>query len=198
MEHPAKTDRTRARLNSSAPRRPRVCFVCFMCVYLISKKIRFEGRRPLKPVFRKKRAGKNGRGKAPALPVPCAKNPWLWYGRSGQVFRLRHVGLQGRPAGRFTFPDSSIQWQQRSRAAMFPASGSAPLPSRRRVRRGISPLFLCSAAGPARGHPESQRALSYPIEAVLSILFPRKWGNKKERGLPLSYTPSARPNAARR
>ncbi len=69
-----------------------------MC-YHISQKIRFEGRRPPSTALAQavEKAGRKTRpGIGPALPVPCAKNPWLWYGLSGQVFRLRHQ--TGRPA----------------------------------------------------------------------------------------------------
>ena len=68
--------------------------VCVSCLFpLISKKFRFEGRRPppnaLAQVFGGRQENKAG-DSLPALPVPYAKNPWLWYGLSGQVFRLRH------------------------------------------------------------------------------------------------------------
>ncbi len=99
--------------------------------------------------IRKKWAGKTGREYLPALPVQCAKNPWLLYGLSGQVFRLK------RPARGFTFPTLSGQWQLRRRAAFLKlrsaltATGSpgnfTPVPV---FGRGVSPRTPGVPTGP--------------------------------------------------
>lgn len=140
--------------------------------------------------IRKKWAGKTGREYLPALPVQCAKNPWLLYGLSGQVFRLK------RPARGFTFPTLSGQWQLRRRAAFLKlrsaltATGSpgnfTPVPV---FGRGVSPrtpgvpmgimiiqpaAFVKCILRNRRTYKKEERIASLPL--LVTLLFPAAFG----------------------
>ena len=71
----------KAQQERGAPRRKRL--VCFMCVTSFLKRLDLrDGAQPFTALAQavEKAGRKTKPGIGRPLPVPCAKNPWLWYG----------------------------------------------------------------------------------------------------------------------